>query len=90
MTRRTTFLSKGFKAETVLFAVFCDHQGPVAVDILSANRTVTVTYYAGTLLPKLTHEFSSQRLNCETQTSHLLHDNASLHNIRAVTPFLKV
>ena len=69
--------------------LFFNYQGSVAVDILPANTTVTGSYYAETVLPKVAQEISSQRPNSGTQNVLLLHDNASPHKTRAVTRFLE-
>ena len=63
--------------------------GPVALDVLPANRTITGSYYVEKVLSKVVQEISSQ---CSMTTIHnilLLHDSASSHKTRAVTQYLE-
>ena len=87
--QRHQICRKGFQSRKRLFTVFFNYQGSVAVDILPANTTVTGSYYAETVLPKVAQEISSQRPNSGTQNVLLLHDNASPHKTRAITRFLE-
>ena len=61
----------------------------MAADVLPANSTITGSYYAETVLPKVVQEISIQRPIATTKNIALLHDNASPHKTRAVTQYLE-
>ena len=55
-----------------MFAIFFNHQWPVAIDVLSANNTITGSGYAETILLEVVQEISSQRAISITQNVLLL------------------
>lgn len=86
---RPVVLRPGFQSRKRMFTVFFNYRGPVAVDILPKDTTMTSQYYVQTVLPQVKKSLDEQRPTVGTSRTLLLHDNAAPHKSRATTQSLQ-
>ena len=72
-----------------MFAVFFNYSGPLVVDILPQDTTMTATYYVQNVLSQVKSAINEQRPKVSTSRTLLLHDNAGPHKARATTQSLQ-
>ena len=72
-----------------MFAVFFNYSGPLVVDILPQDTTMTATYYVQNVLSQVKSAINEQRPKVSTSRTLLLHDNAGPHKARATTQALR-
>lgn len=77
--RRSQVCRPGYSSRKRLLTVFFYFAGPVAVDVMPEGATITGTYYAQQVLPKVFRFINSQRPTVGCSRLMLLHDNASAH-----------
>ena len=82
---RPVVLRPGFQSRKRLFTVFFNCYGPVVVDILPKDTTMTSAYYVQNILPQIKNSIDEQRPTVGTSRTLLLHDNAAPHKSRATT-----
>ncbi|GFR71245.1 transposase [Elysia marginata] len=86
---RPVVLLPGFQSRKNMFTVFFNYSGPLVVDILPQDTTMTTTYYVQNVLSQVKSAINEQRLKVSTSRTLLLHDNAGLHKARATTQSLR-
>ncbi|GFS18619.1 transposase, partial [Elysia marginata] len=86
---RPVALRPGFQSRKRMFTVFFNYSGPLVVDILPQDTTMTVTYYVQNMLSKVKSAINEQRPKVITSRTLLLHDNAGPHQARATTQSLR-
>ena len=72
-----------------MFTVFFNYSGPLVVDILPQDTTMTATYYVQNVLSQVKSAINEQRPKVSTSRTLLLHDNAGPHKARATTQSLR-
>ncbi|GFR87034.1 transposase [Elysia marginata] len=86
---RPVVLSPGFQSQKRIFTVFFNYSGPLVVDMLHQDSTMTATYYAQNTLSHVKSAINEQRPKISTSRTLLLHDNAGPHKARATTQSLR-
>ncbi|GFR80958.1 transposase [Elysia marginata] len=86
---RPVVLRPGFQSRKRMFTVFFNYSGPLAVDILPQDTTMTATYYIQNVLSQVKSAINEQRPKVSTSRTLLLHDNAGLHKARATAQSLR-
>ena len=86
---RPQILKEGFRSRKRLFTIFFNSQGPICVDIMPQDSTITAQYYTTQVLPQVL----KQRQECaptRAQARLLLHhDNAGPHKAKLTTEYLE-
>ncbi|GFS27828.1 transposase [Elysia marginata] len=86
---RSVVLRPGFQSRKRLFTVFYNYSGPLVVDILPLDTTMTATYYVQNVFSQVKSAINEQRPKVSTSRTLLLHDNADPHKARATTQSLR-
>ncbi|GFR61483.1 transposase [Elysia marginata] len=86
---RPVVLRPGFQSRKRLFTVFFNYSGPLVVDILTQDTTMTATYYVQNVLSQVKSAINEQRPKVSTSRTLLLHENAGSHKARATTQPLR-
>ncbi|GFR88468.1 transposase [Elysia marginata] len=86
---RPVVLRPGFQSRLRMFTVFFNYSGPLVVDILPQDTTMTATYYVQSVLSQVKSAINEQRPKVSTSRTLLLHDNAGPHKARATTQPLR-
>ncbi|GFS14725.1 transposase [Elysia marginata] len=86
---RPVVLSPGFQSRKRMFTVFFNNSGPLVVDILPQDTTMTATYYVQNVLSQVKSAINEQRPKVSNSRTLLLHDNADPHKARATTQPLR-
>ncbi|GFS24224.1 dihydroorotate dehydrogenase (quinone), mitochondrial [Elysia marginata] len=79
----------GFQSRKRMFTVFFNYSGPLVVDILLQDTTMTAIYYVQKVLSQVKSAINEQRPKVRTSRTLLLHDNAGPHKARATTQSLR-
>ncbi|GFR86300.1 transposase [Elysia marginata] len=82
-------LSPGFQSRKRMFTVFFNYSGPLEVDMLPQDTTMTATYYVQNMLSQVKSAINEQRPKVSTSRTLLLHYNAGPHKARATTQSLR-
>lgn len=82
---RPVVLRPEFQSWKRLFTVFFNCYGPVVVDILPKDTTMTSAYYVKNILPQIKNSVDEQQPTLGTSRTLLLHDNAAPLKSRATT-----
>ncbi|GFR94660.1 translational activator GCN1-like, partial [Elysia marginata] len=86
---RPVVLRPGFQSRKRIFTVFFNYSGPLVVDILHQDSTMTATYHVQNVLSQVKSAINEQRSKVSTSRTLLLHDNADPHKARATTQSLR-
>ncbi|GFR95136.1 transposase [Elysia marginata] len=86
---RTVELRPGFQCRKRMFTVFFNYSGPLVVDILPKDTTMTATYYVQNVLSQVKSSINEQRPKVSTSRTLLLHNIAGPHKARATTQSLR-
>ncbi|GFS25767.1 transposase [Elysia marginata] len=86
---RPVMLSPGFQNRKRMFTVFFNYSGPLEVDMLPQDTTMTATYYVQDVLSQVKSAINEQRQKVSTYRILLLHDNTGPHKARATTQSLR-
>ncbi|GFR69356.1 transposase [Elysia marginata] len=86
---RPVVLCPGFQSRKRMFTVFFNYSGPLVVDILPQDTTMTATYHVQNVLSQVQSAINEQRPKASTSRTLLLHDNAGPHKARATTQSLR-
>ncbi|GFS02844.1 transposase [Elysia marginata] len=86
---RPVVLSPGFQSRKRMFTVFFNYSGPLVVDMLPQDTTMTATYYIQNMLSQVKSANNEQRPRVSTSRTLLLHDNAGPHKAKATTQSLR-
>ncbi|GFS01227.1 transposase [Elysia marginata] len=86
---RPVVLRPGFQSRKRMFTVFFNYSGPLVVDILTQDTTMTATYYIQNMLSQVKSAINEQRPRVSTSRTLLLHDNAGSHKARPTTQSLR-
>ena len=86
---RPVVLRPGFQSRKRMFTVFFNYSGPLVVDILPQDTTMTATYYVQNVLSQVKSAINEKRPKVSTSRTLLLHDNAGPHKARATTQSLR-
>ncbi|GFR66904.1 transposase [Elysia marginata] len=86
---RLVVLRQGFQSRKRVFTVFFNYSGPLVVDILPKDTTMTATYYVQNVLSQMKSAINEQRPKISTPRTLLLHVNAGPHKVRATTQSLR-
>jgi [histone H3]-lysine36 N-dimethyltransferase SETMAR len=78
-----------FRSRKRMLSIFINSRGPVAVDVLPEQETITGNYYAQVVLPKVFAGVKEQRPLLGTTRTLLHHDNASPHKTKQVQEVLQ-
>ncbi|GFR85379.1 transposase [Elysia marginata] len=78
-----------FQREKRMFTVFFNYSGPLVVEILPQDTTMTATYYVQNVLSHVKSAINEQRPNVSTSRTLLLHDNTGPQKARATTQYLR-
>ncbi|GFS23783.1 transposase [Elysia marginata] len=76
---RPAVLRPGFQSRKRMFTVFFNYSGPLAVDNLPQDTTMTATYYVQNVLSQVKSAINEQRPKVSTSRTLLLHDNTGPH-----------
>ncbi|GFR89627.1 transposase [Elysia marginata] len=82
---RPILLRPGFQSRKRMFTVFFNCSGPLVVDILPQDTTMTAIYYVQNVLSQVKSAINEQRPKVRISRTLLLHDNAGSHKARART-----
>ncbi|GFR82580.1 transposase [Elysia marginata] len=82
-------LRPGFQSRKRMFTVFFNYSGPLVVDILPQDTTMTATYYVQNVLSQVKSAIYEQRPKVSTSWTLLPHENAGPHKARATTQSLR-
>ncbi|GFR58930.1 transposase [Elysia marginata] len=82
-------LRPGFQSRKRMFTVFFNYSGPLVLDILPQDITMTATYYVQNVLSQVKSAINEQQQKVSTSKTLLLHDNAGPHKTRATTQSLQ-
>jgi histone-lysine N-methyltransferase SETMAR len=85
---RPEVLKTGFRSRKRMFTMFFNTQGPVAVDIMPEQSTITARYYTETVLPKVLQHVNNNAPSRRRTRLLLHHDNASPHKAVITREFL--
>ncbi|GFR77617.1 transposase [Elysia marginata] len=85
---RHVVLRPGFQSRKTMFTVFFNYSGPLVVDILPQDTTMTATYYVQSVLSQVKSVINEQRQKVSTSRTLYLHDIAGPHKARATTQSL--
>ncbi|GFR94651.1 transposase [Elysia marginata] len=86
---RPVVLRPGFQSRKRMFTVFFNYSGPLLVDILPQDTTMTATYYVQNVPSQANSAINEQRPKVSTSRTLLLNDNAGPHRARATTQSLR-
>ncbi|GFS21440.1 transposase [Elysia marginata] len=86
---RPVVLRPGFQSQKRMFIVFFNYSGPLVVDILPQDTTMTATYYVQNVLSQVKSAINEQRPKVSTSRTLLFHDNAGPHKARVTTQSLR-
>ncbi|GFS07602.1 transposase [Elysia marginata] len=86
---RPVVLRPGFQSRKRMFTVFFNYSGPLVVDILPQDTTMTATYYIQNVLSQVKSAIKEQRPKISTSKTLLLHDNAGPHKARSTPQSLR-
>ncbi|GFR98342.1 transposase [Elysia marginata] len=86
---RPVVLRPGFQSRKRLFTVFFNYRGPLVVDMLPQDTTMTATYYVQNVLSQVKSAINEQRPKVSSSRTLLLHDNAGPHKAKATTQPLR-
>ncbi|GFS27386.1 transposase [Elysia marginata] len=86
---RPVVLRPGPQIRKRMFTVFFNYSGPLVVDILPQDTTMTATYYVQNVLSQVKSAINEQRPKVSASRTLLLHDNAGPHKARATTQPLR-
>ncbi|GFR62317.1 transposase [Elysia marginata] len=75
----------GFQNRKKMFTVYFNYSGPLVVDILPQDTTMTATYYVQNVFSQVKSAINEQRPKDSTSRTLLLHDNAGPHKAKATT-----
>ncbi|GFR73691.1 transposase [Elysia marginata] len=79
---RPVVLCPGFQSRKRMFTVFFNNSGPLVVDILPQDTTMTATYYVQNVLSQVKSAINEQRPKVSTSRTLYLHDHAGPHKAR--------
>ncbi|GFR87673.1 transposase [Elysia marginata] len=85
---RPVVLRPGFQSRKRMFTVFFNYNGPLVVDVLPQDTTMTATYYVQNVLSQVKSAINEQRPKVSTSKTLLLHENAGPTKARATTQSL--
>ena len=77
------------RSDCFLLLPFFNTQGPLMVDILPQELTLTARYYVETVLSEVEKSIRQQRQTVGTSKTFLLHDHASAHKAKVAVTFLE-
>ncbi|GFS02603.1 transposase [Elysia marginata] len=86
---RPVVLRPGFQSRKRIFTVFLNYSGPLVVDTLPQDTTITATYYVQNVLSQVKSAINEQRPKVSTSRTLFLHDNAGPNKSRATTQSLR-
>ncbi|GFR68440.1 transposase [Elysia marginata] len=86
---RPAVLRPGFQSRKRMFTVIFNFSGPLVVDILSQDATMTAPYYIQNVLSQVKSAANEQRPKVSTSRTLLLYDKAGPHKSRATTQSLR-
>ncbi|GFR73263.1 transposase [Elysia marginata] len=86
---RPVLLRPGFQSRKRMFTVFFNYSGPLVVDILPQDTTMTATLYVQNVLSQVKSAINEQRPKVSTSRTLLLCDNPVPHKARATTQSLR-
>ncbi|GFR58546.1 transposase [Elysia marginata] len=86
---RPVLLRPGFQSLQRIITVFFNYSGPLVVDILPQDTTITATYYVQNVLSQVKSAINEQRQKVSTSRTLLFHDNAESHKAIATTQSLR-
>ncbi|GFR71639.1 transposase [Elysia marginata] len=86
---RPVVLRPGFQSRKRMFTVFFNYSGPLVVDILPQDTTMTATYYVQNVFSQLKSAINEQQPKVSTSRTLLLRDIAGPHKARATTQSLR-
>ncbi|GFS15076.1 transposase [Elysia marginata] len=87
---RPVVLRPGFQSRKRMFTVFFNYSGPLAVDILPEDTTMTAIYYVQNVLSQVKSAINEQRPKVSTSRTLLLHDNAVIVVVAIVVVVVEV
>ena len=85
---RPQILKTGFRSRKRMFTIFFNSQGPVCVDIMPQDSTITAQYYTTEVIPKV---IAQRQAAAQTRSGPKIlfhHDNAGPHKARLTTNYL--
>ena len=86
---RPKVLRQDFRSKKRMYTIFINYQGPICVDVLPENTTMTGAYYKDTILTQVCKKMAELRPKMGSSRMQLLHDNASSHKTVAVKEYLQ-
>ena len=86
---RPQILKTGFRSRKRLFTVFFNSQGPVCLDIMPQDTTITARYYTEHVLPQVLHHCQQTSPTRTGPRILLHHDNAAPHKAKLTTSYIE-
>ena len=86
---RPQILKEGFRSRKRLFTIFFNSQGPMCVDVMPQQSTITAQYYTDQVLPQVLEHQAKSAPTRRRSRLLLHHDNAAPHKARLTVQFLE-
>ena len=86
---RPQILKEGFRSRKRLFTIFFNSQGPMCVDVMPQQSTITAQYYTDQVLPQVLEHQAKFAPTRRRSRLLLHHDNAAPHKARLSVQFLE-
>ena len=86
---RPQILKEGFRSRKRLFTIFFNTQGPMCVDVMPQQSTITAKYYTEQVLPQVLEHQAKSAPTRRRSRILLHHDNAAPHKARLTEHYLE-